>query len=65
MSKCWICERAFFCGIEQGKGSCWCFDKPRLPLESALPEFKDASRCLCPMCYELQLRTEKLKEKND
>jgi hypothetical protein len=39
------------CGMEAGKGSCWCFSYPSLgPLSSI-----DQDKCICESCFKKKL----------
>ena len=44
---CPLCGRHFVCGMEAGQESCWCMERPALPLEAG-----EGGTCLCPDCFD-------------
>jgi hypothetical protein len=47
---CPRCGVRFSCGVEDGRGECWCMKRPALPLEPGA-----AGGCLCPACFDRAL----------
>ena len=48
-SRCPHCGAENKCGVEAGKGFCWCFELPSKTLENKVT---DDSQCLCRSCLE-------------
>ena len=49
-SKCPNCGLPNKCGVEMGKGFCWCFNYPKL--DKVIPDGED---CLCESCFKKKL----------
>ena len=47
-SKCPECGVPNKCGMEAGKGICWCFNLPAIENMNS----KDTSECLCESCLK-------------
>lgn len=45
-SKCPECGLPNKCGLEEGKGTCWCFQFPKVDI------IRDSSTCLCRRCLQ-------------
>jgi len=50
-SKCPTCGIPNKCGVEMGKGICWCFNYPAIENMNS----KDTSQCVCESCYKKEL----------
>lgn len=51
--RCPLCGERNDCGVEAGRGNCWCFSE-RVPedLLEALPEEIRMEACICAACVE-------------
>jgi hypothetical protein len=55
-STCSLCGLPNKCGIELGKGTCWCFSYPALgPLASI-----DQDKCICESCLQKKLQKDNI-----
>ena len=50
MTECISCSKDFYCGVEAGKGTCWCFMYCRL--DDALL----SDGCFCEDCLAKELK---------
>lgn len=50
-SKCPECGLPNKCGVEEGKGTCWCFSFPTVEHLTV----KDTTECLCQSCLKKEL----------
>ena len=48
VSKCPSCGLPNKCGLELGKGTCWCFTYPPL---GKIPQ-QETDKCLCESCFK-------------
>ncbi|HTQ73929.1 MAG TPA: cysteine-rich CWC family protein [Burkholderiales bacterium] len=48
-SRCPGCGSEFECGMQVGRGRCWCKDVPSLPNPGG-------TACYCPRCLEIRVR---------
>ncbi len=55
-STCPSCGLPNKCGVELGKGTCWCFSYPSLGPISTI----DQDKCLCESCMKKQFESTKI-----
>lgn len=46
---CPSCGCQFGCHIASGRSTCWCFELPRVPIDSSVED------CLCPDCLQSKI----------
>lgn len=56
-SLCPKCGLPNKCGVELGKGTCWCFGYPKL--ENS--KYEETNQCLCERCLRIELNSENIK----